>query len=61
MAHRIVDVGPCGQAIDEATLQQAADVIREGGIVAFPTDTLYGRATQQPKRRHTLGLMYFQS
>lgn len=44
MAQRIVDVGPCGQAIDEATLQRAADVIRAGGIVAFPTDTLYGVA-----------------
>src|SRR5262245_25063724 len=29
---------------DAGVLQRAADVIRDGGLVAFPTDTLYGLA-----------------
>lgn len=30
------------KAIDEATLQEAGSIIREGGLVAFPTETVYG-------------------
>ncbi|MBP1636779.1 MAG: hypothetical protein H6Q10_3353 [Acidobacteria bacterium] len=29
---------------DERTLAQAADLVRRGGVVVFPTDTLYGLA-----------------
>ena len=28
--------------IDEAVLQEAGKIIREGGLVAFPTETVYG-------------------
>ncbi len=31
-------------AIDPAELERAATVLREGGLVAYPTDTLYGLA-----------------
>jgi L-threonylcarbamoyladenylate synthase len=31
-------------APDRSLIQRAADAIRQGGIVAFPTDTLYGLA-----------------
>ncbi len=30
------------QLIDTALIQQAADVLRRGGLVAFPTETVYG-------------------
>eukprot|EP00929_Paragymnodinium_shiwhaense_P003441 TRINITY_DN103972_c0_g1_i1.p1 TRINITY_DN103972_c0_g1~~TRINITY_DN103972_c0_g1_i1.p1 ORF type:complete len:269 (-),score=64.61 TRINITY_DN103972_c0_g1_i1:273-1079(-) len=39
-----VDIGSAGQDLSEDVLQKAAEVIRAGGIVAFPTDTLYGVA-----------------
>ncbi len=32
------------QEIDETLLKQAADVLRNGGLVAYPTDTVYGLA-----------------
>ena len=28
--------------IDSALMEQAAEVIRRGGLVAFPTETVYG-------------------
>src|SRR4026209_1484543 len=39
-ATRIVPID--SDAPDSATLQLAADVIRRGGLVAFPTETVYG-------------------
>merc|ERR1711972_262004 len=41
---RIVDIGPCGNDLDEATAKRAVEIIRCGGIIALPTDTLYGVA-----------------
>src|SRR5436190_14388549 len=32
---------PC-TPLDDAVLQRAADVLRRGGLVAFPTETVYG-------------------
>ena len=32
------------QEIDEKLLQRAAEILRDGGLVAFPTDTVYGLA-----------------
>ena len=32
------------QEIDEELLQQAAHILRDGGLVAYPTDTVYGLA-----------------
>ena len=32
------------QEIDEKLLQQAAKILRDGGLVAYPTDTVYGLA-----------------
>ncbi len=32
------------QEIDEELLQQAAAILRDGGLVAYPTDTVYGLA-----------------
>lgn len=40
----LLQVGPCGRDIDEATARRAADAIRAGGVIALPTDTLYGVA-----------------
>jgi L-threonylcarbamoyladenylate synthase len=34
---------------DEAVIAEAADVLRQGGVVAYPTDTLYGLAVD-PRR-----------
>jgi protein-tyrosine phosphatase len=42
------------RAIDEATIKHAAQLIDEGGLVAFPTETVYGiacRATEQSLRK----------
>ncbi len=38
----ILKVNP--SAVDPAAIQQAADHIRRGGLVAFPTETVYGLA-----------------
>ena len=38
----ILKVNP--SAVDPAAIQQAADHIRHGGLVAFPTETVYGLA-----------------
>lgn len=54
---RIVPVGPCGRSVDNKTLQRAAAVIREGGIVAFPTDTLYGVACDA-RNPEAIGRLY---
>lgn len=40
MEPRILKVNP--GKIDPILIQQAADVIRKGGLVAFPTETVYG-------------------
>ncbi len=37
---RVLRVDP--HAIDEADIAQAASVLRRGGLVAFPTETVYG-------------------
>lgn len=34
------------QAIDEAILANAVEVLRRGGLVAYPTDTVYGLAAR---------------
>src|SRR5262245_27463337 len=39
-ATRVVTVDPA--APDDDALQQAARIIRDGGLVAFPTETVYG-------------------
>jgi L-threonylcarbamoyladenylate synthase len=41
---------------DPALLRQAADVVRAGGLVAFPTDTLYGLAVNPFDAKAVLGL-----
>ena len=40
MATEVVRVDPI--APDDALLREAADVLRRGGLVAFPTETFYG-------------------
>jgi L-threonylcarbamoyladenylate synthase len=42
---------------DEAVIAQAADVLRRGGVVAYPTDTLYGLAVD-PRRDDAVGRLY---
>jgi L-threonylcarbamoyladenylate synthase len=37
-----VQVPGISQAVDEILTDRAADVLREGGLVAFPTETVYG-------------------
>jgi L-threonylcarbamoyladenylate synthase len=44
-------------AIDEAVMTQAADVLRRGGIVAYPTDTFYGLAVD-PRRDDAVARLY---
>src|ERR1700757_4174166 len=38
-------------ALDEYTLSQAADIMKDGGVVIYPTDTIYamGCSILQPK------------
>jgi L-threonylcarbamoyladenylate synthase len=43
--------------IDEAVIAQAADVLRRGGIVAYPTDTFYGLAVD-PRRDDAVARLY---
>ncbi|HMP55731.1 MAG TPA: L-threonylcarbamoyladenylate synthase, partial [Novosphingobium sp.] len=38
--------GPLVQAIDPAALARAAEVLRAGGLVAVPTETVYGLAAR---------------
>ncbi|MGB2631273.1 MAG: L-threonylcarbamoyladenylate synthase [Candidatus Omnitrophota bacterium] len=40
MKPRVLKIDP--QNIDPELIRQAADVIRKGGLVAFPTETVYG-------------------
>jgi L-threonylcarbamoyladenylate synthase len=40
MSDRVVRVDPAAPAAD--AIRQAAEVIRQGGLVAFPTETVYG-------------------
>jgi len=42
---------------DEAVIAQAADVLRRGGVVAYPTDTLYGLAVD-PRRDSAVARLY---
>ena len=44
-------------AIDEAVMTQAADVLRRGGIVAYPTETFYGLAVD-PRRDDAVARLY---
>jgi L-threonylcarbamoyladenylate synthase len=44
-------------APDEAVMAEAADVLRQGGVVAYPTDTLYGLAVD-PRRDDAVGRLY---
>lgn len=37
---KVIDIDPVRP--DESILQEAADIIRNGGLVAFPTETVYG-------------------
>lgn len=39
---RVLPIGTGDPAADEAAIREAADVIRRGGLVAFPTETVYG-------------------
>jgi len=38
-------------SIDPSILERAADVLRQGGLVAYPTDTLYGLAARPTDAR----------
>ncbi len=40
METKIVKINP--ESIDEKCLEEAGQIIREGGLVAFPTETVYG-------------------
>jgi L-threonylcarbamoyladenylate synthase len=44
-------------APDEAVIAEAADVLRQGGVVAYPTDTLYGLAVD-PRRDDAVSRLY---
>ena len=35
----------CRNEIDDKKLQEVANIIRQGGIVVFPTETVYGIGT----------------
>ena len=35
----------CKNDIDDKKLQEIADIIKQGGIVVFPTETVYGIGT----------------
>jgi L-threonylcarbamoyladenylate synthase len=37
---RIVNVG--ADALDQSAIEEAAEILRRGGLVAFPTETVYG-------------------
>jgi L-threonylcarbamoyladenylate synthase len=39
---RVLRIGTGDAAADEAAIREAADVIRRGRLVAFPTETVYG-------------------
>jgi L-threonylcarbamoyladenylate synthase len=42
---------------EEAVIARAADVLRRGGVVAYPTDTLYGLAVD-PRRDDAVARLY---
>lgn len=46
---KIVKLDPVNP--EEKYLQQAADILREGGLVIIPTETVYGIAANQANRR----------
>ena len=43
--------------IDEAVIERAVDVLRRGGIVAYPTETFYGLAAD-PRRDDAVARLY---
>jgi L-threonylcarbamoyladenylate synthase len=51
---RVIDVAQSGKA---AAIAAAVDVLRRGGIVAFPTDTLYGLAVD-PRSDAAVGRLF---
>ena len=44
-------------APEEAVIAEAADVLRKGGVVAYPTDTLYGLAVD-PRQDDAVARLY---
>ena len=44
------------QHIDQALIKEAGDVIRAGGLVAFPTETVYGLGGDALNPRSSEGL-----
>ena len=42
---------------DESVIARAADVLRRGGLVAYPTDTLYGLAAD-PRRDEAVARLF---
>ena len=44
---KILQVNP--QSPDQRVLEQAAEIMRQGGIIAFPTETFYGLAADHQK------------
>ena len=43
--------GLCTLGVDEAVLEEAAHCLQDGGLIAFPTDTLYGLAAVASQER----------
>lgn len=48
MGAKFVKIDP--QRIDEAVIKEAAGILREGGLVAFPTETVYGLGADATQR-----------
>ena len=42
---------------EPAVIARAADVLRQGGVVAYPTDTLYGLAVD-PRNNEAVARLY---
>ena len=38
--------------IDEDAIREAGEILREGGLVAFPTETVYGLGTRRQRKKH---------
>ena len=53
----MVTLGVDADRPDDVVLAQAADVVRHGGVVAYPTDTLYGLAAD-PASAATIEQLY---
>ena len=37
--------------IDQKTIQEAGEILKKGGLVAFPTETVYGLGANALRRR----------